>query len=122
MSNLDEIFSSADMEKVILLPRWPGFNLCLFTKRVVVINESFAPILNKVTKFGMKKSWVANDEDVASAFIKAMRSSQFRDYQHFLIWLDNCAGQNKNWTIITALTKFVNESQTYLKGIKFRGY
>ena len=79
MSNLDEILLSADMQKVILLPRLPGFKLCFFTIRVVVINDSFAPILNKVTKCDMKALGVLwheaimgrNDEDVASAFIKA---------------------------------------------------
>ena len=51
-----------------------------------------------------------NDEDVASAFINATKSPQLRNYKHFIIWLDNCAGQNKNWTLVTPLTQFVNEN------------
>ena len=113
----DELFLSADMQKVILLPRLPGFKLCLFTKRAVVINESFAPISAKGRERGLRALGVLwheaimgrNDEDVASSFIKAMQSSRYRNFDNFIIWLDNCAGQNKNWTLITALTKFVNQ-------------
>ena len=38
-----------------------------------------------------------------------MKSPKFRDYNYFVIWLDNCAGQNKNWTLITVLTQFVDQ-------------
>ena len=112
----DELFLS-DMQKVILLPRLPGFKLCLFTKRVVVINESFAPISTNGRERGLRALGVLwheaimgrNDEDVASPFIKAMQSSRYRNVDNFIIRLDNCASQNKNWTLITALTKFVNQ-------------
>eukprot|EP00111_Clytia_hemisphaerica_P021639 TCONS_00063646-protein len=40
----DTLFLSSDMQKVILLPRLPGFKLNLFTKRLVVINQTFAPL------------------------------------------------------------------------------
>ena len=39
-----------------------------------------------------------NDEDVTSAFLKCMNFVDFRDYENFVLWLDNCAGQN--WTHI----------------------
>ena len=29
---------------------------------------------------------------------------------HFIIWLDNCSAQNKNWALYTMLTKTVNEA------------
>ena len=41
------IYISADMQKVILLPRLPEFKRCLSTKRIVVINQSFVPIARK---------------------------------------------------------------------------
>ena len=37
-----------------------------------------------------------------------MKSGQFRDFKEFVIWVDNCTGQNKNWTLFTALAWFVN--------------
>ena len=42
-----EIYLSADMQKVILLTRIPGFKINLFTKRMVRINQTFTP-LNKL--------------------------------------------------------------------------
>ena len=55
-SDLDksEVYLSSDMQKVIFLQRLPGFKLCLFTKRVVTINQSFAPIKNKETKINIQ--------------------------------------------------------------------
>ena len=104
------------MQKVILLPRLPGYKVCLFTKRIVGINQSFAPINKEEVR--LKKSlgvlWHEgtsgrNDADVTS--LKAMDSVEFRDFDNYVIWLDNCcAGQNKNWTLYTALTDLVNSS------------
>ena len=109
------LFLSADMQKVILLPRLPGYKICLFTKRIVVINQSFAPInkeeVNKKRSLDVlwhEGSSGRNDEDVTSAFLKAINSVDFRDFDNYVIWLDNCAGQNKNWTLYTALTNLVN--------------
>ena len=71
------LFLSADTQKVILLPRLPGYKICLFTKRIVVINQSFAPInkeeVNKKRSLGVL--WHEgisgrNDEDVTSITLK----------------------------------------------------
>ena len=79
-------------EKDILLPRLPGYKVRLFTKRIVVINQSFAPINKEEVR--LKKSlgflWQEgisgrNDEDVTSAFFGAM---EFRDFDNYVIWLD----------------------------------
>jgi len=105
------------MQKVILLPRLPGFKLNLFTKRLVVINQTFAP-LNKADLHKTKALGVLwhegisgrKDEDVTSAYIAALREVHFRDHKEVVIWLDNCSGQNKCWTLYTALVAFVNAS------------
>ena len=103
------------MQKDILLPRLPGYKLCLFTKRLVVINQTFAPI-NKEEVHNKKSFGIVwhegimgrKDEDVCSALIKCFKSSTCRDYNHIVIWLDNCASQTKNWTLITSLIGLVN--------------
>ena len=48
-----------------------------------------------------------NDEDVSSAFVKAI-SSHFRDFSEVVMWLDNCGGQNKCWTLYTSMIHLVN--------------
>ena len=44
-----------------------------------------------------------------------MKYVAFRDFHNFVIWLDNYAGQNKNWTLYTALTNFVNTTTGPIK-------
>ena len=81
----------------------------------MVINQSFAPInkkeVNKNKALGVlwhEEICGRKDEDVTSAFLKAIQFAEFRDFDHYIIWLDNCSGQNKNWTLYTTLTYFVN--------------
>jgi len=38
---------SVDLQKVIMLPRMECFKAAIFTKRIIVFNESFVPIGNK---------------------------------------------------------------------------
>jgi len=115
--NDDELYLSSDMQKVILLPRLPGFKLNLFTKRLVVLNQTFAPLNKKEisTKKALGVLWHEGisgrkDEDVASAYIKALEHTAFRDFNSIVIWVDNCSGQNKCWTLYTALAHFVNST------------
>ena len=41
----DEFFFSADMQKVIMLPRLPGNKQCVFTRRIIAFHETFAPLV-----------------------------------------------------------------------------
>ena len=59
-----------------------------------------------------------NDEDVTSALLKSMNSVEFRDYENYVMWLDNCAGQNKNWTLYTKLTNYVNSQNAPVDNIE----
>ncbi len=52
-----------------------------------------------------------NEEDVASAYDKYINASQFQDRKRFIFYMDNCAVQNKNWTIFTAMTSEVNHDE-----------
>ena len=120
--NEDELYLSSDMQKVILLPRLPGFKLNRFTKRLVVLNQTFAPFNteNSSSKKALGLLWHEGlsgrkDEDVSSAFIKAMEYVSFRDFTTVVLWLDNCAGLNKCWTLYTALVHFVNTTHGPVK-------
>ena len=112
--NVDDTMKmSVDMQKVILLPRLPTFKRCLFTKRVVTINQSFVPI-GSVSGNGIGVLWHEGlagrkDEDVTSAFMKVIGLPEFRDIKYWVFWLDNCAGQNKCWTLYTAFVNVVNQ-------------
>ena len=97
--NDDELITSVDMKKVIMLPRIPGLNVVVFCKRIVLFNETFAPVGG--SKKGGKATGVLWHEgvkgrsasDVASTYIRFIRSN--RDVKHFIFWVDNCSGKTK---------------------------
>ena len=72
-------------------------------------HQTFSPLgkgeksLGVIWHNGIRKQ---NDEDVASAYVIAIK--QFRDSDIIVIWVDNCSGQNKNWTLYTPLVTLVN--------------
>ena len=99
------------MQKIIMIPRMPRCKAVIFQPRVTVYHQTFSPLgrandsLGVVWHSGLKKR---NDEDVASAFILALRSNHLWDVEFLTIWVDNCSAQNKNWTLYTALCHEVN--------------
>ena len=99
----DTLFLSSDMQKVILLPRLPGYKVSLFTNSLLIINQSFAPISKEEVSKNKALGTLWHEEirgrkdgDVTSAFIQALEYAEFRGSKNYVIWLDNCASQNKN--------------------------
>ena len=51
-SSSDTKYMSVDLQKVILLPRLPGYKVAIFTPRLITFNQTFAPLGGKkVSKF-----------------------------------------------------------------------
>ena len=97
--NSGAIYLACDMEKVIMCPRFPGMKRVIFTRRIVLFHEAFAHLGG-----GEKKPigiiWHEGitgrcDEDLASTYAEIINHVDYRDYQHFIFWVDNCAAQNK---------------------------
>ena len=44
------IYFSCDKEKVIMLPRSPGMKKVIFTKRIILFQETFAPLGGRKNK------------------------------------------------------------------------
>lgn len=63
-------------------------------------------------EFGRKAS------DVAAIFALALAKD--RDYKEVIYYLDNCSGQNKNWTLFTSLVELVNSDQLAANTITFK--
>ena len=102
------------MQKVILIPRMPEYKRCLFTKRVIVINESFVPV-GKISKRFPATGVIwheglsgRNDEYVASSYAKILELPQFNNFTSWVFWVDNCSGQNKCWTLFTMFVQMLN--------------
>jgi len=105
----DYSFRSVDLQKVLMMPRLPGVKTAVFTRRLVVFHETFVPLKsldNSVSVLWHEAISGRNAEDIASTFICAMK--QEPDVSHFILWMDNCSAQNKNWVVFTAMCAFVN--------------
>ena len=98
---------SADLQKVVLLPRLPGYKKSIFTTRLIAFNMTFAPIgLKKKqhTTNGIGHLWHEEIngrkyENIVSCYYSLLNSVHYRDFENFVIWVDNCGGQNECWTL-----------------------
>jgi len=103
----DEHVFAADMQKVILLPKMT-IKEHFFVSRLVVFNETFASITAKQLHLvvlwheGITGRMAA---DVVSAYVRCLT---YCASQKVVFWVDNCAAQNKNWTLFTTLVLCVN--------------
>ena len=96
-SDLERIsfYLSGDMQKVIMLPRLLGVKTVVFTRRITLYHENFAPLVpSKEKKKGMeggKETFQIveafrydmaqkgrNDEDVCSSVVKLLHHPHYR--------------------------------------------
>jgi hypothetical protein len=111
-NNNDRGFYSADLQKVIMLPRMDHYKKVIFTRRIVAFNESFVPLgqsKNNVVPFAaIWHEGIAGRkaENIISAFHAFFVTH--RHLKKLTIFLDNCAPQNKNWMFLSYLVFLVN--------------
>ena len=110
------------MQKVILLPRLEQYKRCLFTRRLVTINQSFVPIRDEKGERARGVLWHEgicgrNYEDVASSFYKSIALPENGHIKKWTMWLDNCSGQNKCWTLYTMM---VDRKEIGVQSIKLK--
>jgi hypothetical protein len=43
-----------------------------------------------------------------------------RDQEHIIYWMDNCTGQNKNWTLYTAMVIMINSSEIAAQSVTLK--
>lgn len=107
-------YYSADLEKVIMLPRLDMFKAAIFCSRLVLFNETFAPVGKITTKSKpLTAIWhqaIAGrkQNDIISAFYHFLFHN--RDVSTLHIWLDNCSAQNKNWLLYSFFAYMVNSN------------
>lgn len=115
---------STDLQKVIMLPRLPGVKTVCFTKRIIAFHETFAPI-NSYLKVSPNLCVVWHEglagrrcEEITSVYMKCIERD--RDFEHIIYFMDNCAAQNKNWSLITAAVRIVNSGRLNAQTITFK--
>lgn len=115
---------SADLQKVIMLPRIDEFKAALFTRRLVAFNESFIPVgkqqlyLRPLAVIWHEAVSGRKREDITSAFHAFLM--QNRDMHHIVIWLDNCSAQNKNWCLLSFIVYMVNSDEIAADSIELK--
>lgn len=115
---------SVDLQKVIMLPRMPGNKTAVFTKRIVAYHETFSPLGSKADKKNtVSVIWhegiaKRNAEEITSAFVCAFQKE--RDIMHFIVWLDNCTAQNKNWCLFSSMVILINSDTIMAEDITFK--
>lgn len=117
---------SVDLEKVIMLLRLEEFKVVMFCPRLILFNESFVPLGDKKLS-GTRQTYACiwheaisgrKKDDIASCF-KAFLT-HYRDLKNITLWLDNCAAQNKNWSLFSYLVFLVNSSDVNYETITLR--
>jgi hypothetical protein len=110
--NEKQIYFTADLEKVIMLPRMETFKSVIFCQRLIAFNQTFAPV-GKITNSIKPVTVIWHDgiagrkqDDIMSAFYAFLIRN--RDVDNVNIWLDNCSAQNKNWLLFSLLVHMVN--------------
>lgn len=117
----DTFCVSADLQKVIMLPRMDMFKAVIFTRRLTAYNESFVPVGKKQRKrqpFAVlwhEAITTRKKEDLISAFYQFFLHN--RDVKNIIIWLDNCSAQNKNWCLLTFFVHIVNSKNVALENL-----
>lgn len=107
-----------------MLPWLPGINSVCFTRRTIAFHLTFAPIKQyaqhtKTTTVLWHEALAGRKgEEITSMYIKALLLGT--DYTDIVYFMDNCSGQNKNWSLITAMVKIVNSEHISAKTITFK--
>ena len=98
---------TADMQKVILLPKLT-VKEHFFVSRLVVFNETFASVKQDGDYVLLWHEAISGrlGVDVASTYIRCINLCEV---EKVIFWADNCVGQNKNWILFIALCWCVNQ-------------
>jgi len=112
--NTNELFVSADLQKVIMLPHIDNFKAAIFTKRIIVFNESFVPLGPRSEIKPFATLWHdgisgRKQEDLVSCFYEFLLFNKNTD--KVTIWMDNCSAQNKNWCLMAFLVYISNSEE-----------
>ena len=96
------IILAADMQKVMLLPKM-SLKSQYFLSRLTVFNETFCSLHESGDFCVLWHEGVSGRcaSDVTSAYLKII--DELPQYSNFSFWCDNCAAQNKNWTLVCGI-------------------
>lgn len=97
--DFSKVYFSADLQKVVLLPRLDMFKIIIFCLRITAFNESFVFLGGLSTEKSYALLWhegisERKKKNIISAYRNFFESK--RDCFEITIWTDNCTGQHAN--------------------------
>ncbi|XP_033629274.1 uncharacterized protein LOC117305910 isoform X2 [Asterias rubens] len=114
------IVATVDMQKAITIPKVPTKDH-FFSRKLVVFNETFACpgkdgqatcVLWHEAEAGRKAF------NVCSSYVAFIK--QNRDKEEIILYADNCSSQNKNWTLLSAMPRIVNDPSVGAQSITIK--
>ncbi|XP_039288678.1 uncharacterized protein LOC111055158 isoform X2 [Nilaparvata lugens] len=114
---------SMDLQKVLMLPQIEQFKECLFTRRIIALNESFVPVgcqqaqIQPIACIWHEAISGRKQEDICSSIHKFLLLN--RDFKKICLWMDNCSSQNKNWALFSYMVYIVNSEEIAASEIEF---
>uniref|UniRef100_A0A336KQD2 CSON014464 protein n=1 Tax=Culicoides sonorensis TaxID=179676 RepID=A0A336KQD2_CULSO len=120
IENGQTIVYAVDLQKVVFLPRMDSFKEAIFAPRIKTFNETFAEVGGgKVVAVLWNESISGRkSEDILSTFDKVLNIH--KNDEKVVFWLDNCTGQNKNWSLFIHICLIVNSKQFSIKQVEFK--
>lgn len=95
-----------------MYPRIDQYKTAVFCTRIIAFNKSFVPIGKqnepRVCFAAVWNETVSgrNQEEIISTFQALLIHK--RDAKNVKLWLDSCAAQNKNWTLLSSQVQIGN--------------
>lgn len=116
----DQPVYTLDLQRVMMLPRLEQFKKVIFTRRVVAFHHTMAPAggttANRPTLSSIWHEGIAGrlGKEIASIVLHMIKESHLREKSSLILWMDNCAPQNKNYTLFSALWSLINSDMVDL--------
>lgn len=109
---------------MIQIPRLDGFKSIIFSQRLLVFNETFAPAGAYTRSMPVSACiWPESitgrsSNEIMSCFFKVIKKYAY--LKSLIFWLDNCTAQNKNWNLFQHVLLLINDDGINLEQITFK--
>ena len=111
------IVTTVDMQKAITIPKVPT-KANFFSRKIVVFNETFASPGKNAPTVWHKGEAGRKAHNICSSYLEFIKVN--RDKEEVIFYADNCSSQNKNWTLLSAFPRIVNDPTLGTKSLTIK--
>lgn len=105
--------------QVVQIPRLEGLKSVIFAQRLLVFNETFAPVGDYAKSYPVvacvwdEPTAGRTANEILSCFSRIIEN--YKDKSKIVLWLDNCSAQNKNWNLFLYLILLINSPEVQVQ-------